>query len=414
MGAGRMSLLGGGFGALLVFAALSHFSRVSMSVAGSERIMEQYALSPTAMGNVYSIFLVAYTLAMVPGGYFIDRYGPRVALATVGFGSAVLMSLTGLADLASSAAGALAVLFTVRALTGMVSAPFHPAAARAVALWVTGPARSFANGTINGAAVVGIASTYLVFGHLMDATGWPAAFVVSGVAIALATAAWLVGVGRSPADPPEARGAPRAEPSASLLRDRGLVLLTLSYSGLCYFKYLFFYWMQYYFHTVLAQSKEASRLSSTIPTLALAVGMFAGGWVADRLQTRWGRRRGLALVPATGLTLCALLLLAGAAQDSAGWVVLLFALALAAAGACEGPFWTAATTLGGPRGGSAAAILNGGANVGGLLAPVVTPLIGARLGWPTALGLASVLCLGAAILWAWIDPYRGAGLARAR
>ena len=56
-----MVVLGGGFATLLVFAALCHFNRVAMAVAGSERIMEQYALSPAAMGSVYSVFLLAYT-----------------------------------------------------------------------------------------------------------------------------------------------------------------------------------------------------------------------------------------------------------------------------------------------------------------------------------------------------------------
>jgi len=143
-----------------------------------------------------------------------------------------------------------------------------------------------------------------------------------------------------------------------------------------------------------------------VPTLAMAVGMFGGGGLADRLQRRWGRRLGLTIVPAAGLAASGLLLLAGTRQTSAGWAVVAFSLALAAAGMCEGPFWTAVTALGGPRGGSAGAVLNIGGNVGGLLAPVVTPLVSARLGWPAGFGLAAVLCLGAATLWRWIDPYR--------
>ncbi|HXJ78783.1 MAG TPA: MFS transporter, partial [Candidatus Methylomirabilis sp.] len=229
----------------------------------------------------------------------------------------------------------------------------------------------------------------------------------SGLAIALATAAWLMNAPRGPADHATGGDAEVATShERSLLKDRTLVLLTMSYAGLCYFKYLFFYWMQFYFHVVLAQSKEASRLSATIPTLALAAGMFGGGWVADRLQDRWGRRRGLAAVPACGLTLSAVFLLAGVEQDKSGWAVASFSLALAAAGMCEGPFWTSATVLGGRHGGTAAAVSNAGANVGGLLAPVITPLVAARLGWSTGLALASIFCLGSALLWLWIDPYR--------
>ena len=402
-----MTVVGGGFATLLVFAALCHFNRVAMAVAGSERIMEQYALSPAAMGSVYSVFLLAYTIAMVPGGWFIDRHGPRLALAVAGFGSATLVALTAVAALASSGGAVLAALSAIRAVAGVVTAPFHPAAARAVALGLIGPAKSFANGAINGAAVVGIASTYLVFGRMLDVISWPAAFVVTGVAIALATAAWLVSTSGTPGAPPRPDEAAAATgPERSLVHNRDLMLLSVSYGGLGYFRYLFFYWIQYYFRTVVGQSEEASQLSATIPTLALALGMFGGGWLADSLQQRRGRRVGLAIVPASGLTLSALLLLAGAGQTSAGWVILSFSLALAAAGLCEGPFWTAAAALGGRRGGSAAAILNTGGNIGGLLAPELTPLVSARLGWPAGLALAAALSLCAATLWLWINPYR--------
>ena len=402
-----MAVLGGGFATLLVFAALCHFNRVAMAVAGSERIMEQYALSPAAMGSVYSVFLLAYTIAMVPGGWFIDRYGPRLALAVAGFGSATLVALTAVAALASSGAAVLAALSAIRAVAGVVTAPFHPAAARAVALGLIGPAKSFAIGAINGAAVVGIASTYLVFGQLLDVISWPAAFVVTGVAIALATAAWLVSTSRTVGgERPHDQAEATTRPARSLVRNRDLMLLSMSYAGLGYFRYLFFYWIQYYFRTVVGEGEAASRFSATIPTLALALGMFGGGWLADSLQERWGRRVGLAVVPATGLTLSALLLLAGTGQTDVGWVVLSFSLALAAAGLCEGPFWTAASAIGGRRGGSAAAILNTGGNIGGLLAPEITPLVSARLGWPTGLGLAAVLSLCAAMLWVWINPYR--------
>jgi dipeptide/tripeptide permease len=87
-------------------------------------------------------------------------------------------------------------------------------------------------------------------------------------------------------------------------------------------------------------------------------------------------------------------------------VVLTFlALATAAIGACEGPFWIVAIDLGGRRGGTAAAFCNTGGNVGGFLAPVVTPWVGEHYGWTTALALASAICLAGAALWWWVNPH---------
>ena len=47
------------------------------------------------MGWVYTAFLVVYTLGMSPGGWFIDRFGPKLALFVVAAGSAVFMALMG-------------------------------------------------------------------------------------------------------------------------------------------------------------------------------------------------------------------------------------------------------------------------------------------------------------------------------
>ena len=53
-------------------------------------------------------------------------------------------------------------------------------------------------------------------------------------------------------------------------------------------------------------------------------------------------------------------------------------------------------------------MLNTGGNLGGMLAPVVTPLFSDFFGWRAGLGLASGLCVFGAVLWVWIDPDEGA------
>ena len=53
---------------LMALAALCHFNRVSISVAGSERLMTEFSLSEQQLGWIYSAYLVVYTLLMLPGG----------------------------------------------------------------------------------------------------------------------------------------------------------------------------------------------------------------------------------------------------------------------------------------------------------------------------------------------------------
>jgi MFS family permease len=115
----------------MLVAALGHFNRVGMSVAGAERIIPQYDLEPAQMGLVYSAFLFCYTLAMLPAGWFIDRYGARNTLVVFGFGSAIFVALTGCVGLAfHEAQGVWLGLLGVRSLLGITNAPLHPAAAR--------------------------------------------------------------------------------------------------------------------------------------------------------------------------------------------------------------------------------------------------------------------------------------------
>jgi MFS family permease len=89
---------------LMALCFISHLNRISMSVAADERIMKQYSIAPKEMGMVYSAFLLVYTICMIPGGFFIDRFGARVALMVVGFGSAFFGACTGFVGLGLVAA----------------------------------------------------------------------------------------------------------------------------------------------------------------------------------------------------------------------------------------------------------------------------------------------------------------------
>jgi len=76
--------------------------------------------------------------------------------------------------------------------------------------------------------------------------------------------------------------------------------------------------------------------------------------------------------------------------------------------------WTLAVELGGKHGGTAAAVCNTGGNAGGLLAPVITPLVSGWVtrqfgvseqeGWQWGIALGSAIALLGAAVWLWITP----------
>jgi MFS family permease len=406
---------------LMAICFLAHFNRVSMAVAGDMRIMTQYDLSPTRMGLVYSGFLAAYTLFMIPGGWLIDWRGPRFSLQIVCFGSAVFVVLTGCVGIAiRSAILAFPAFLAIRFLMGIVSAPLHPAAANAVSRDIPVMQRSAANGLATGAALLGIASTFPAFAYLIDRLDWPGAFIAIGLVTVACGWLWAycepgkvnghgdVGPAAQPAPASTATSAgqqSRHKIRSFVRRNRSLLLLTLSYAAVSYFQYLFFYWMHYYFESILELGSRDSRLYSAIPPLAMALGMPLGGWLSDRMLSLfgwWTARAGLAI---SAMTASAGLLLLGVSAADPFWIVVWLSLALGVLGMAEGPFWVTAVEVGGRRGGLSAGIFNTGGNAGGILAPVVTPWISDTLGfgWQTGIAAGSVVCLLGATLWLWID-----------
>jgi MFS transporter, ACS family, D-galactonate transporter len=398
---------------------VSHFNRASMASAGDERIMKQFDISTEQMGGLYSAFLAVYTVFMIPGGFFIDRFGPRIALTAMGIGTALFCAFTGMVGWGFIGASQVWLsLLIVRSLMGLLTAPLHPASARAASNWFPQRQTALANGLITGAALLAYAAVHPLFGALIDRFDWPAAFLISAGCTAGLALIWMavssdrpcpgraIGVSDaalSGAAPACAVG-PESPCFGHLLRNRGLMLLTLSYAAVGYFQYLFFYWMHYYFDEVIHMGKTESRFYSGLPNLAMAICMPLGGWLTDTAQKQRGQTAGRTLVPRIGMAASAALLLFGIFASQPFWIVLWFTLSLGILGLCEGAFWTTAVEFGGTRGGTAAAIMNTGGNGIGLLAPMVTPWVSAKLGWEWGIGLGAFVALAGAFCWFWIHP----------
>jgi len=309
---------------------------------------------------------------------------------------------------------------------GIFATPMYPAGSRAVAEWFPFSQRASANGLVQGAAPVGIALTPLLFGHLMDQVDWPRAFIITGAITGAIGLLWLWYARSSPAEHPGVNKeeriqssvtalqaaaelpSPRLEPGAwrRLLRNRSLVLLTISYAAIGYFEYLFFFWTQHYFKEVRHVDVETSRLYSLITNLSMAAGMILGGGLTAVLVRRFGARFGLVIVPIGGMLAGAVFLLMAIQAKEADGMVFWLCLANAAVGSTEAPQWTIAIELGGRHGATAAGIFNTGGNLGGAMAPYGTPFIKDmfRGSWNAAIIASSIILLLGLSLWFLIDP----------
>ncbi|MCE9534406.1 MAG: MFS transporter [Planctomycetes bacterium] len=401
---------------LVCHAFMGHFSRVSMSVVGSERFIGPGKLSEQQMGFIYSTFLIVYTIGMLPGGYLIDRVGPRWAMGGMAIGLSIWVTLTGMLGWCGLSIAAMFIpLLLIRAAAGITGVPLHPGAARAVSLWIPIRQRSLANGLVNTGALVGIALTFPLFGWLIDQVDWQWAFVICGIGLLFLGVTWLALSADSAANhrwanaaeselihggtPIPARTRATFGEFLALFGNRSMVLLTLSYGMLGYLQYLFFYWIEYYFKNEFKLPSSESRSAAFTVTMAMGVGMAVGGWVADWLCRKLGQSMGCRVMAISFMSLCAVFALLGVSSREPREVVWCFSVAMGALGMCEGIFWTMAPALEPRNGGLACALLNTGGNGIGLLAPIFTPLIGQALGWSAAIQVACVLCAIGGLLW---------------
>jgi MFS transporter, ACS family, D-galactonate transporter len=380
---GRIVLL------LMGFAALGHLNRVGISVAGSEVFIPRYGISETNMGWVYTAFLIAYTVGMLPGGWLIDRIGSVRTMTLFGLSMGLCIACTGsLGWQTSSAFGLWIGLLAIRAVSGICSVPLHPGAAHVVSEYVPVRYRTTANGLVTAGALVGVAFSYPVYGWMNDRLGWAAAFVVGGgVMFAFAwlwrmsTASLLTnrGVVHVAHTDNEAVLSLPAESKMSLLRDKNLWLIAISYAAYGYFQYLFFYWMGYYFKEVLHVPEVESRWISFGIMLSQGAGMALGGFSTDFICRKLGTTQGRRTIVIVGMGLGAAFGLLGVNVTGQTNVGLCLAISMAALGLCEGVFWTTVTDISRNHRGFSAAFMNTGGNLGGLISPVLTPMMAVGL-----------------------------------
>ena len=383
---------------MFVLSVMSYLDRTAMSIAAPS-IIREFAISETAMGTVFSAFLLGYTAFMTPAGAWADRVGARLALVVSGLGTALFTGLTAVSS-------AVPVFLGVRLAMGVFTAPLYPACGRVVSNWVAVGRRAQTQAFILSGSAIGAAIAPPAIAAIIAGFGWRAAFAAAAAATTLFTLVWYI-VGR---DHPSGVAARASAPVTAkvawkhLARNRNLLLLTTGYFFLNYFEYIFLYWIYYYFGEIRHMGATESAYYVTALFVTMAIMMPLGGWTSDRLIYRLGRRRGARIVPIVGVTLSSVLLFAGA-HSAAGPVVTisLLALALGFCATAEGPYWGSAMLVGKDNAGAACGILNAGGNLGGMVAPVVTPMVAARFGWAAGLYVASALVLVAVVVWFWIS-----------
>lgn len=405
---------------VIVASFVAYVLRVNMSIAG-EGMVKDLGLTKGQLGAILAAFAWGYAIFQFPGGVWGDRVGGRKALALTAAAWGVMNLVVGFTPGPSVASPMVVItsLMALRFVMGAVQGPLNPVAGGGtIANWFPVTGWAVPNGLFNVGLTFGAATTGPLISWLVSEVGWRWSFIATAPLGPIVAALWWWYVRDTPAEHAGVSQAeldlingsrsavrPPPEPGAwkRVLRNRQVVLLSLSYFCSNYLFYFFFNWLYIY----LVESRKFAVLEagwySAAPWVAGAVGAAIGAYLCDFLSARIGKRRGMRFTGVFGLTLAASLILLAANAESAPRCVIFLSLCLACQQLAEGAFWAATISVAEHDASTACGVLNTGGNVvGGVGALMVPPMV-ESLGWPAALAATSLFALVGAGMWLLID-----------
>ena len=173
------------FAVVFGVVVINLIDRTTLAIA-MPTISREFVLSPTMQGVLLSAFFWSYAVLQVPGGWLIDRFGPRRLIA----GSTMLWgAFQGLAALAT---GGVSLLLT-RVGLGAAEAPLFPAGAKLSSLWLSPLERGRGAVLMDSGAPLGAAFGGVIIAFLILSLGsWRLAFLAAGAGtLVLGLFAWL-------------------------------------------------------------------------------------------------------------------------------------------------------------------------------------------------------------------------------
>ena len=394
------------------FAFVSYLQRINISVA-AELMGPELHLSKIQLGQIFSSFLIGYAIFQIPGGLFADRFGTRITLAVSAALWGVCTIFTGLipTPLGTAAGTTFMALWLARFFLGSTKATTYPVGALAVHNWIRPPGRAFANSWMFAGTSLAAAFATPFVSWLMLRMGWRWVFFVTSLPAFVVALAWWT---FSTNTPREHRFVNQAELAitnsdsepvrknsdvGTLLRDRKIALLCVSYMAEGYLLFIFVFWLYMYLVEVRGFSMMNGGLIAALPWLTGLAFTPLGGFVADRIAARRGRLSAAKYIIMTSYVISGVLLFVAAYAPQRGGCVAALCLSVGFLMAAEASFWVSATYLAGDRAGAVSGLMNTAGIVGGIVSTSLIPILVARFNWQVAFGSGTLVAVACVSLW---------------
>lgn len=184
---------------IFVNVVINYMDRSNISVAATA-ISNDLQLTSVQLGLIFSAFGWAYAALQIPGGWMVDRFGPRLVYG-------VTLFTWSLATLAQGFVKGFVSLFGLRMATGTFEAPAFPTNNRIVTSWFPDQERASAIGMYTSGQFVGLAFLTPLLVTIQHFLGWRGLFIVTGIIGIIWSIVWYLAY----RDPAESRKVNRAE-----------------------------------------------------------------------------------------------------------------------------------------------------------------------------------------------------------
>jgi len=377
-------------------------------------IQKEFGFTLVTLGLIQSCYQWAYALFQIPGGWFGDRAGPRIAMASVVVWWSIFTMITGFSV-------SVTMLMVCVALIGFGESGAFPIANRALSRWMLPGERGFAQGATHaGSRLAGAATPFLV-ASLIASFNWHVPFFIFGAIGLIWAAAWFWYYRDVPGEHSGVNAGEREKIVAALGEAKGRPpipwKLILSSSQMwtvaaMYFCYgyalnVFITYYPIYLKASRGYTLKEMGFFASLPLAAGVVGDLCGGVFSDMIIHRTGRikfaRQSVAIVGFLIAAICCpLAVLEPDRYLSAG----LFGLTVFGLELVVGNAWAVTLDIGGNFAGSCSAVMNFVGNLGGAIMATVTIFIVNGWGWNAAFYAVSVMAVLGAALFIRIDAGR--------
>src|SRR5262245_42839806 len=398
-----------------VASFISYVIRSNLSTVGPS-VMAEFSFTEIQFGQILAAFTFGYAAFQFLGGVVGDVLGSRKAITLIAVLWGVLTIVNGIipAPPVVSVTTVLLIFILLRFITGAAHAPIFPVTGGIIANWFPVSGWGLPNGLTSTALTLGAAAAAPLMVLLMQFAGWRGSFILTApLAFFIAGVWWwyardypdqhrgvnsaelqLIHANRTEVHTVHEEGAWKL-----VLKDRNMLLLTLSYFCSNYVFYQVFNWIFIYLVDIRKVGQHEAGYLTAAQWIAAAIGSTLGGFLCDFFAKKLGPRWGYRIVPIPSLILTAVFLLIGAISTNPYLSVGFFCLSFGCQQLTEGSFWAAIASIAGRHTSIAGGLLNTGGNAVGGVGALLVPVLAKYFGWTAAISSGVFFAVVAALLW---------------